>query len=100
MNDSIIKLPISFREDMHRAISILKESGCTEVYLFGSLIEGKTRTRSDIDIAIRGCPAGKFFSILGKLLLTLDHPVDLVNLDNQDAFAKYLENEGRLLQIG
>jgi len=37
---------------------------------------------------------------LGKLLLELDHSVDLVNLDRQDAFARYLEKEGELLQIG
>jgi len=95
-----MQLPESYREDVRRAVEILKEAGCTEVFLFGSLIEGKEREGSDIDLAIRGCPKGSFFHLLGKLLLELDHPVDLVNLDRQDAFARYLEEEGELLQIG
>jgi len=95
-----VKLPAAFKEDIRRAVEILKESGCTDIFLFGSLGEGKVRDGSDIDIAIRGCPPGKFFHLLGKLLLALDHSVDLVNLDSQDAFARYLEKEGRILKIG
>lgn len=52
------------------------------------------------DLAVRGCPRGEFFHLLGSLLLQLDYPVDLVNLDGRDAFARYLEKEGGLLQIG
>jgi predicted nucleotidyltransferase len=69
------------------------------VFLFGSLAAGEVKDKSDIDLAVRGCPKGEFFHILGKLLLELDYPVDLVNLDSQDAFAHYLEREGALLQI-
>jgi predicted nucleotidyltransferase len=90
----------AYRKDVQRAVEILTEAGCTRVFLFGSLTAGKVRDGSDIDLAIRGCPKGRFFHLLGKLLLELDHPVDLVSLDNQDAFARYLEQEGGLLQIG
>jgi hypothetical protein len=38
--------------------------------------------------------------LLGRLLLELEHPVDLVDLDGQHAFACYLEEEGDLLQVG
>jgi predicted nucleotidyltransferase len=93
-------LPEIYRKDVARATEILKGAGCTHVFLFGSLAAGKTRDKSDIDLAIRGCPKGKFFHLLGKLLRELDHPVDLVNLDKPDAFARYLEKRGGLLQIG
>jgi predicted nucleotidyltransferase len=95
-----VQLPEIYQKDIRRAVEILKAAGCTGVYLFGSLTTGKVREVSDIDLAIRGCPKGKFFQLLGKLLLELDHPVDLVSLDRQDAFARYLEREGGLLQIG
>jgi len=95
-----VQLPKTYQEDVHRAVEILKEAGCTHVFLFGSLTGGRIRDGSDIDLAIRGCPKGRFFHLLGKLLLELDHPVDLVSLDRQDAFACYLEEEGELLQIG
>jgi predicted nucleotidyltransferase len=94
------QLPKPYQKDIHRAVEILKEAGCTHIFLFGSLTAGKVRDGSDIDLAIRGCPKGRFFYLLGRLLLELDHPVDLVSLDRQDAFTCYLEEEGELLQIG
>ncbi len=98
--DDKVQLPEIYQKDVRRAVEILKEAGCTDIFLFGSLTTGKIKDKSDIDLAIRGCPKGKFFHLLGRLLLELDYPVDLVNLDRQDAFARYLEEEGELLQIG
>lgn len=95
-----IKLPPAYQKDVERAVAILKEAGCTRIFLFGSAAAGRPGSSSDIDLAIQGCPKGQFFHLLGKLLLELEHPVDLVNLDQQDAFARYLEREGALLQIG
>lgn len=95
-----ITFPAAFQEDIQRAVKILKESGCTDIYLFGSISRGKISGSSDIDIAMRGCPQGKFFSLLGKLIMVLNHSIDLVNLDNKDAFSQYLEKEGVLVRIG
>ena len=99
MNEKV-QLPETYQKNIHRAVEILKGVGCTDIFLFGSLATGNIRGESDIDLAIRGCPKEKFFHLLGRLLLDLDYPVDLVNLDRQDAFAHYLEKEGGLLQIG
>jgi len=95
-----VQIPKGYQKDVRRAVTILKKAGCTHVFLFGSLAGGKVRDGSDIDLAIRGCPKGKFFHLLGQLLLELDHSVDLVDLDIQDAFTRYLEEKGELLQIG
>ncbi len=98
--DERAQLPEAYQKNVRRAVEILKQAGCTGIFLFGSLATGNIGGESDIDLAIRGCPKGKFFHLLGRLLLDLDYPVDLVNLDKQDAFARYLEKEGGLLQIG
>jgi predicted nucleotidyltransferase len=92
-------LPETYQRSLQRAVEILKTAGCTDVFLFGSAATGQLREDSDIDLAIRGCPKGSFFHLLGQLLLQLDHPVDLVNLDSQDAFARYLEQKGELVRI-
>lgn len=92
-------IPEVFREDIRRAVEILKGGGCSEVHVFGSAITGGVRDRSDIDLAIRGCPKGSFFRLLGSLLWELGHPVDLVNLDSEDAFAQYLQKEEVLVRI-
>ncbi len=93
-------LPVSYQQNLRRAVNILQQAGCTDIFLFGSLATGKIRNTSDIDLAIRGCSKGQFFQLLGKLIFELDYPVDLVNLDRADNFARYLEREGGLLQIG
>lgn len=95
-----LEVPEIFQEDISRAVRILKEEGCSEIFLFGSRATGKVGGASDIDLAVRGCPEGRFFELLGRLLLELGHPVDLVNLDSQDPFAQYLQKEGVLVPIG
>jgi predicted nucleotidyltransferase len=98
--ESTLQIPEAYQRDIRRAVEILKAEGCNQVFLFGSLTAGTSRQASDIDLAIRGCPNGKFFHLLGKLLLGLEHPVDLVNLDTSEAFAHHLGTEDELLQIG
>ncbi|MBU0568959.1 nucleotidyltransferase domain-containing protein [bacterium] len=94
------EIPEGFRQDIGRAVRILKEAGCTDIFVFGSSAEGEVREESDIDLAIRGCPPEKFFHLWGKLLFELEHPVDLVDMDQGDNFAEYLEKEGGLRQVG
>lgn len=93
-------LPKSLATDIRRAVKILREEGCAEVFLFGSGATGFVRRESDVDLAVRGCPRGKYFHLVGRLLVELDHPVDLVNLDSADAFARHLEQEGSLVRVG
>jgi len=95
-----LRLPERYRNDIDRAVRIRKEAGCSRVFIFGSLADSGPGNGSDIDLAVQGCPRGKFFYLMGRLLLELDHPVDLVNLESEDPFARYLEREGRLIQVG
>jgi predicted nucleotidyltransferase len=95
-----VQFPERHQREIRRAVSILKEGGCTHVFLLGSLATAGVGGKSDMALAVRGCPKGKFFHLLGRLLLELEHPVDLVDLDGQHAFARYLEEEGDLLQVG
>ena len=88
-----------YREDVDRAVQILTEGGCSEVFLFGSVPQGTTHGASDIDIAVRGCPKDRFFGLLGDLLVELEHPVDLVDLDEDNGFATRLVTEGRLVRV-
>ena len=97
--DHKLQIAETYKKDIHKAIQILRGAGCDEIFLFGSLASREIGDKSDIDLAIRGCPQGKFFHLLGKLLMELDHQVDLVNLDSQDAFSTFLEKEGELIQI-
>ncbi|MGB9723839.1 MAG: nucleotidyltransferase family protein [Chloroflexia bacterium] len=98
--DKLKDLPEAFQADIRRAVEILRAAGCTEIFLFGSAAAGTAESRSDIDLAVRGCPSNQFFNLLGKLLWELNHPVDLIDLDAQDAFARFLEERGKLVRVG
>ena len=94
-----LQIPKGYEDDMNRAIAILKEAGCTHIFLFGSLASNNVTPGSDIDLAVRGIPKGKFFRVYGKLLREIKHPIDLVNLDKPDPFARHLEKQRRLVQL-
>ncbi len=95
-----LNLPEAYAKDIARAVEILKAGGCHEIYLFGSLAEGKIRDGSDIDLAVKGCPPGNYFHLFGQLMLELKHSVDLVSLDKKDAFIEYLETHDKLQPVG
>ena len=96
----IEQLPGAFRKDIERAIKILKAGGCQEVYLFGSAVEDRLTPTSDIDIAVRGCPNGAFFKLQGRLLMELEHAVDLVDLDQDLDLSDFLDREALLVHVG
>ena len=100
MRTNIADLPADYKTDLDRAVRILKEGGCREVYVFGSIARGESAEHSDIDLAVRGCPPERFFPLLGKLLVELDHVVDLIDLDRDRRMAEFLEAEGELVHVG
>lgn len=92
-------IPEKHKVEIDKAIRLLKDAGCSEVYLFGSIVDGRANENSDIDLAAKGCPPGRFFAILGRLMVELECPVDLVNLDGNDLFSEYLQKEGELIHV-
>jgi predicted nucleotidyltransferase len=99
MEDKFNGIPPEYQEDIDKAVKILKDEGCREMFLFGSLAEGRINESSHIDLAVKGCPPGKFFKLLGKLLLELNHSVDLVNLDQKSDLVQFIEREGVLIHV-
>lgn len=99
MIDILKKMPIDFQEDLKTAIKILQSAGCTEIYIFGSAARGEVRTDSDIDIAVKGCPKDMFFKLLGTLLVTLKHSVDLIDLDSGARFNDFLIEHKELMRV-
>jgi len=94
------QIPESYISDLQKAASILKEAGCTEVYVFGSLADGTASDDSDIDIAVKGLPKESYFKLGGRLMMELSHRFDLIDLDdNESRFALHIQKKGGLVRV-
>ncbi len=82
-----------------RAAAALKAYGASEVYIFGSLAEGRFTRHSDIDMAVTGIPPEKFFHAMGEAHTILMRPLDLIDLDDGSLFSDYLKKEGLLIDV-
>ncbi|MGO9268701.1 MAG: nucleotidyltransferase family protein [Terriglobia bacterium] len=83
-----------------KAASALKAVGAKEVYVFGSASKGKMRPNSDVHMAVSGLPPEVFFRALAKASRALGRPVDLIDVDRDNPFTRYLKKEGELQRVG
>lgn len=93
-------LPNSYQEDIKKSVKILKENGATEIFIFGSIVNGNLNRNSDIDIAIRGIRQEDFYKVASILMFELEKEIDLVDLDDKDdRFSQMLLEKGNLIRI-
>jgi len=95
-----LNIPEKYRKDIETATSLLKNEGCQSIYLFGSLVTGKIRDESDIDIGIKGLPKGKFLEVYSRLYFDFENKIDLVDFDTNSDFYSMLNSIGEVIQIG
>ena len=100
MREVINTFPEKFRNDIEKASEILKSHGCGDIYVFGSIANGKFDENSDIDIAVRGLEDSKFFRVLAELNKALSSPIDLIDLDDkQNRFAQFILKQEGLVKV-
>lgn len=97
MNQPTIK---TLEERIRDAAAALKQAGAREVFLFGSAARGAMREGSDIDLAVTGLPPRVFFKAMGEAGDILMLPLDLIDLDENTPFTRYLREENELVRIG
>lgn len=90
----------TIKNDIEKAVGILKKFGAKNVYLFGSLAEGNSNEDSDIDLAVSGLPDAVFFKAGGHLMLELKRKIDLIDIDEVNPFTNYLKKKGKLVHVG
>ena len=101
MINKLHNLPNSYQEDIHKATTILKENGAKEVFIFGSLANGKFNENSDIDIAVKGLDEKNFYRVASILMFELENEFDLIDLDDKEnRFSQMLLQVGGLLKVG
>jgi len=95
-----LNIPSKYKKDIDIATSLLKSEGCEAVFLFGSLVTGKIRNESDIDMGIKGLPREKYLHLFSKLYFDFENKIDLVDFDENSDFYSLLNNLGEVVQIG
>jgi predicted nucleotidyltransferase len=74
-------------------IDLARRYGVGRVLLFGSAAD-PIREARDIDLAVEGLAADKFFTFYGDLLFGLSKPVDLIDLAKDTKFNRLVAAEG------
>ena len=97
-----INVPEKYRHDIENTTKLLKNEGCEAVYLFGSLVTGKIKDDSDIDIdiGIKGLPKNKYFDVYSRIYFDMENKIDLVDFDVNSDFYLMLNKIGEVVQIG
>lgn len=94
-------IPKEFQTDVATAVTVLREHGAQEIYVFGSAIDPhEAREPNDIDIAVTGISGREFLHAYGVLLGALEHAFDLVELDANNRFSQRLREQGTLERVG
>ena len=95
-----LNIPLKYQKDIESVTKLLKNEGCEAIFLFGSLVTGKIRDDSDIDIGIKGLPKGKFLEVYSRLYFDMENDIDLVDFDTNPDFFSMLNSIGEVVQIG
>jgi predicted nucleotidyltransferase len=95
-----LNIPLRYQKDIEVAMNLLKNEGCQSIYLFGSLVTGKSHGESDIDIGIKGLPKGKFFETCARVYFAIDTDIDIVDFDTNIDFYNLLNRQGEVVEIG
>ena len=72
---------------------IARRYGVGRVLLFGSSATDQSEAH-DIDLAVEGLAASRFFSFYAELMFGLSKPVDLVDLARKSRFTEMIRRDG------
>ena len=83
-----------------RAAAELKAAGAREIYVFGSAAKGTNDAASDFDLAVSGLPPSVFYRVGARVSDLIGRSVDLIDLDVNTPFTRYLREENDLARVG
>jgi predicted nucleotidyltransferase len=83
-----------------RAAAELKSAGAMEIYIFGSAAKGTCDATSDLDVAVSGLPPSIFYRMGARVSDLVGRSVDLIDLDRETPFTRYLRAENELVRVG
>lgn len=83
-----------------RATAELRSAGAREIYVFGSAARGTGDAASDLDLAVSGLPPSVFYRMGARISDLVGRSVDLIDLDINTPFTRYLRTGNELVRVG
>ena len=80
-----------------KAIPVFKKYNISKAVLFGSSVENRIRSDSDIDLFVRPLPASVYWEFVRELEETIGLPVDMVTDSDDEVFVKKILERGEVL---
>lgn len=93
------RLSTNLDPQISAAASALRDAGAKAVYVFGSQSNGRSTDSSDIDLAVSGLPANVFYHACAKAQSVASVLIDVVDLDADTPFTRYLLSKGSLRRV-
>ena len=88
-------------KQIEQAAGVLRAFGAREVYVFGSAARGEADECSDVDLAVAGLPVEVFLKAWAQAVRLLPgRQMDLVDLDHDGSFVRFLYEHGELKRVG
>ena len=84
------------QDQLDRVITLAKAYGATRLILFGSAATSPEQAR-DLDLACDGVSGWSFYELGARLEEELQIPLDLIPLNPQTRFTRFVEQQGKVL---
>lgn len=90
-------------KDIEKKIKLAADTlisyGAEAVFVFGSAANRIMGKHSDIDLAVSGLPPERFIAAMGDAREILERPLDLIDLDEENPFTRYLKEEENMRRV-
>ncbi|HET6568037.1 MAG TPA: nucleotidyltransferase domain-containing protein [Rhodothermales bacterium] len=91
-------MPVT-QDQIQRAVDVAKRYGATRVILFGSAAT-HPETARDLDLAVAGVLGWEFFGMAAEMEQAARIALDVVPLEPETRFIRYIRERGRVLYEG
>ena len=76
---------------------LFERYGVREVVLFGSVLEGRSATSSDVDLLVRPLRGADYWNFKRDIEEVMNRPVDLYTQDDEPLFVSKVEARGEVI---
>ena len=94
-----VSISFEILPDVQKAVQILGQRGCSDVFLYFSSRQTQENPAENIDLAVAGMDNREYFDAYKELYQELKHPVELIRLDDDNQYSRMIRNQDILIRV-